>query len=121
MSAVVVALLLWGNKYKNNSVHIWCDNAPTVGQLTKKSARFHREDIMKLVRIICTDTLQQEYHYFIDHIKGVKNQCADALSRFYKQPFQYLSSKQQEIMDKNTTNCLNAVKLCVASYIKAQR
>ena len=36
LAGVTIALLLWGNLYRHNSVRIWCDNAPSVGQLSKR-------------------------------------------------------------------------------------
>ena len=119
MAAVTVALLIWGSKYISKSVYIWCDNNPTVGQLSKRSVPFKREDLMKLIRIITKDSITTEYHYFIDWLEGKSNKTADALSRFYTQPFKNLSSVEQKNISSTPTNCLKAVQICIASYFKA--
>ena len=118
MAAVVVALSIWGSKYRLSSVQIWCDNAPVVGQISKRSAPFRREDLMFLIRELCLNSINTEYHFFIEHIKGEKNKTADALSRFIRQPFQWLPSSERANIDSTATDCSFICNKLVSSYNK---
>ena len=117
MAAVVVALSIWGEKYRLNSVRIWCDNAPTVGQISKRSAPFHREDLMSLIRLLCKNSIETEYHFYIEHIKGETNKTADALSRFSDNPFQWLSTEERTKIDSKPTECSFVTKQLVSCYL----
>ena len=117
MLAVVVALHIWGPKYHLSSVQIWCDNAPAVGQISKRSAPFKREDLMSLIRVLCLNSINKEYHFYIEHIKGEKNKTADALSRFIKQPFQWLSSTERSKIDATPTDCSFICNKLVSRYL----
>ena len=117
MLAVVVALFIWGSKYRLSSVQIWCDNAPVVGQISKRSAPFKREDLMFLIRELCLNSINTEYHFYIEHIKGDKNKTADALSRFIKQPFQWLTSTERANIDTNPTDCSFVCNKFVSCYL----
>lgn len=116
MAAVVVALSIWGSKYHLSSVKIWCDNAPVVGQISKRSAMFKREDLMTLIRSVCLDSIDTEYHFYIEHIKGEKNKTADALSRFIEEPFQWLADAERTNIDATATDCSSICNKLVLSY-----
>ena len=117
MLAVVVAAHLWGDKYFEDSVHIWSDNAAVVGQISKRSAPFKRPDIKSLIDLLCFDSVEREYHFFIDHIKGEDNKVADALSRFFKQPFQWLSPTQQSNISPIATDCSEIVSHAISCFL----
>ena len=88
LAAVVVALRLWAPAHPLESVHLRCDNAPAVGQMLKQSTVNSRPDIFALIRSALDYSLRHKYHYWIEHIKGEDNDPADALSRFYENPFE---------------------------------
>ena len=117
MAAVVVALSIWGKQYHLNSVQIWCDNAPTVGQISKRSTPFQREDLMSLIRLLCKNSIEGEYHFYIEHIKGETNKTADALSRFMNDPFQWLSDQARSKIDNEPTPCSDVIQQIVSCYL----
>lgn len=116
MAAVVIALIIWGNNYINSSVYVWCDNGATVGQISKRSAPFKRSDLMKLIRLVTKNSIQTGYHFYIDQIPGKTNKTADALSRFFKEPFKFLSKQIRAKIDKKPTCCVSGVISCVNSF-----
>ena len=108
LAAVVVALRLWGPSHPCESVHLYCDNAPAVGQMAKQSATAARPDIFALIRSALRYSAKHKFHYWIDHIKGDDNDPADALSRFYKDPLagvERLCPDLRPRMEASADNC----------------
>ena len=78
---VVMALQLFAKEYTGKCIRIWCDNYAVCKMTTKKCACFKRKDLNELLRILCEHAITHRYYIWIDHIKGINNKIADALSR----------------------------------------
>ena len=72
---------------------------------------------MCLIRLLRKNSIEMEYHFYIEHIKGETNKIADALSRFLSNPFQWLSHKEQANIDSKPTNCSFITKQLVSCYL----
>ena len=97
LAAVVVALQLWAPEHPQESVLLRCDNAPACGQLYKQSTIKERPDIFALVRTATGSAIRHRYHFWIEHIKGENNDPADALSRYYEDPFEGVDRLQPQL------------------------
>ena len=102
LAAQTVALRLWAREHRHQSVKLWCDNMAAVQQLKKQSTGSDHPDIFALIRRACKESIKHRYHYWIDHIKGENNDPADALSRFYEDPFEGVERLQPGLREKMT-------------------
>ena len=77
--AVTAAVLSWIHLFKNRRIILFCDNRSVVDMInfTTTSCR----NCMVLVRIIVLKGLLENVRIFARHVKGVKNDLADSLSR----------------------------------------
>ena len=79
MMPIVMAAATWGELWSNKSVQFQSDNAAVVALLNSGSSK--DEPLMHLMRCLCF--IMAKFHFVIsgNHIAGVHNQLADALSR----------------------------------------
>ena len=116
MAAVLVGLLLWGCLFKSDSVHIYCDNKPSVGQIVKRHGPLGRIDLFNLILEVTKVSFKERMHFYIEWLQGVKNGPADALSRFSKNPFKLLQNDLRERMDSLPSNCVKQKNFCFSLY-----
>ena len=77
--AVTVSIFLWGGKYQNSRIRLFCDNDGAVKVLNKSSSGC--KNCMVLIRMIVAKCLQWNLRVFGKHIETDENIFADALSR----------------------------------------
>ena len=80
---VVLAARLYGHEWTGNVVHFYCDNWAVCACVARKCACFKRRDLNDLLRVLCKIAISKRFFFWIDHIPGLKNVTADALSRQY--------------------------------------
>ena len=78
--AVTMALALWGPQLAGKRLLFHCDNASVVHIMAKASSR--SKTMMVLVRTFTLLAMRHNVHIKIQHIAGLNNEVADALSRF---------------------------------------
>ena len=78
--AVTMALALWRTQLKGKHLLFHWDNASVVHIMAKAST--HSKTMMALVHTFTLLSMQHNIHVHIQHITGVNNDIADALSRF---------------------------------------
>ena len=76
---VVLGVAMWGRQWRGRSVRCWCDNAAVVAVL--RSGRCKDERVMHLMRSLFFFLATYNMAVVGDHIPGVENKAADALSR----------------------------------------
>ncbi len=76
---VVLGLALWGQQWKGQTVRCLCDNAAVVADLN--SGRSKDERVMHLLRALFLVVAKHSIYVVGEHIPGVDNGAADALSR----------------------------------------
>ena len=76
---VIVAIALWGHRWRGKAVKCWCDNAATVAIVN--SGKSKMESAMHLIRSLFFVVARFNIIVRAEHIPGVKNVAADALSR----------------------------------------
>ena len=76
---IVMACMLWGNKWWRKAVRVHCDNEAVVEVLQKGCAR--DGDLMHLLRCVFFITAFYETSLKAVHIPGTSNTVADAISR----------------------------------------
>lgn len=86
---IVMACLLWGDKWKRKRILFHCDNRATVDIICKGRSKI--KSIMKLMRTLTFHAASNHYIIHAKHIEGTKNCIADSLSRFQMQRFRTLA------------------------------
>ena len=76
--AIVLAASTWGHCWNGRSVLFHCNNSAVVEIWGKYSTRHPL--IMALVRILHFIAAKYEFHVLVQHIPGISNSIADALS-----------------------------------------
>ena len=84
MLGVVLAARLYGHTWRGKTVRFKCDNMATCYCVGKKCACFKRLDLNWLLKELCSIAHRHWFHFWIVHIKGERNNVADALSRLYE-------------------------------------
>ena len=79
MVPIVIAAAVWGPQWKGKTVMAQCDNSAVVTIISNGTSR--DQDIMHLMRCLAFIAAKFEFNIWAQHIKGVDNTLADALSR----------------------------------------
>ncbi len=79
MPIIVVAMVLWGRKWRGRTVLARCDNTAVVSIIGKGSSR--DREAMHLARCLAFAQAEFEVALVASHIRGVENVLADVLSR----------------------------------------
>ena len=85
---VLTLINTFKNKFKNKEIRICCDNDPFVSAWINKSS--HEIDILDLVVNMALIAIDYKFRIHLDHIPGVYNGQADAISRCQWKRLQYL-------------------------------
>ena len=83
---VVMACAVWGRRWGQQWVRVRTDNQSVVDVMQSRTS--HNSDIMHLLRCIAFFSARFQCQLLVDHIPGVLNTAADALSRNSVQVFQ---------------------------------
>ena len=84
--AIIMALAIWGDQFKDKRILVHCDNASIIQIITKGSSK--SKSIMVLVHSLVMFGMQNNFDLCLQHIPGVDNGIADALFRFNYDGFQ---------------------------------
>ena len=76
---IVVAAAIWGREWRSQTVLARCDNMAVVAIVNSGSCR--EREAMHLRRCLAFLEAKGAFHIYAEHIKGVNNGIADALSR----------------------------------------
>lgn len=76
---IVLALHIWGEALQKKQIILFVDNMPLVHILNKQSSRSDR--VMSFLRSLILVTLQHNIQFKAQHILGIDNKIADAISR----------------------------------------
>ena len=95
---VVVSIALWGSSWRGKRVRCRSDNAAVVAILNSGSSKDER--VMHLLRSLFLFLASYDVSIFAEHIAGVDNRPADALSRGNHQSFlsQVPGAKQEPVL-----------------------
>ena len=85
---IILAASTWGRGWRGQRILFHCDNQ-SVGDIWSKGSSGHA-DIMSLVRVLYFIAATLEFHVSIQHVPGVDNTLADALSRLQVDRFHQL-------------------------------
>ena len=91
---VVVALEIWGAEFRNLKVRLHCDNLGVVQVINRASAS--SQPVVRLLRYLVLRCLRLNVFLYAVHIPGVKNDIADALSRFQWDRFRELAPAAEQ-------------------------
>jgi len=91
---VVVAAMLWGQSWECRRIMFYSDNQATVHIINK--GRSKSPAIMKLMRRLVITAGLYNFCFVAEHVPGVQNSIADALSRFQMSRFRKLAPHAQE-------------------------
>ena len=82
---VVIAAMLWGKYWSRKRILFYCDNQATVNIINK--GRSTAPVIMKLMRHLVITAGLLNFAFIAEHVPGVDNSIADALSRLQMSRF----------------------------------
>lgn len=97
---IVMACVLWGHYWPRKRILFHCDNLGTVEIINKGRSKV--KSIMKLMRKLTWCAAYNNFTIHAQHIPGVSNSKADALSRFQMDKFRRLVPTA----DREPTECL---------------
>ena len=100
--AVTVSILLWGEKYRNKRIKLFCDNDSVVKMINKTSSGC--KNCMYLIRIIVSKSMEWNLRVFAKHVRTDKNYLADKLSRFQMREFWERIQEEDRVMDDSAQN-----------------
>ena len=86
---VVVAAHVWGAQWCKKHVLFRSDNEAVVHMLNSRTSKI--PSLMHLLRNLLLSAARDSFSFSAQHIPGVFNQIADALSRFRRQEFRQLA------------------------------
>lgn len=81
LCAITLAVLLWGKLFRDKAVSIFCDNNAVHWCLKKKCSSLKRQDLQRLILIICASAVKHRFYFYSNFIPGEENVIADFLSR----------------------------------------
>ena len=108
---IIVACVLWGNKWNRKRILFHCDNMSTVQIINKGRSKV--KVIMKLLRRLTWCAAKHNFTVHAQHVPGKLNSVADALSRFQMETFRKLAPKA----DTRPTPCLPLKELLMIQSI----
>ncbi|MCP4910588.1 MAG: hypothetical protein GY907_07760, partial [Bacteroidetes bacterium] len=99
LCAVFVVIASLRKMLRHKIIHVYTDNEPVKWMLISMRSKLYRPDLQYLINRICRWAIKFEFNLWIEHIPGVDNVIADALSRYKSQPFGNLTSKYTYKLD----------------------
>ena len=90
---IIIAALLWGQYWTSKRILFFCDNIAVVHILNKGRSKSHI--IMRLMRRLVITAAINNFTFLAEHVPGVQNSIADALSRFQMSRFRELAPNAQ--------------------------
>ena len=94
--AVTVSVYMWGHRYQNRRIRLFCDNENVVRILNTSTSGC--KNCMVLVRLLVAKCLQLNLRVFGKFVSTKDNNLADALSRFQLKRFWREVLKQKRTM-----------------------
>ena len=87
--SIVLSVLLWGDKMRNQRITFFTDNAALVDIINKSTSR----DVIVMIFVRCLVLACLEFNILFRarHVPGVKNILADSLSRLQVSKFKQLA------------------------------
>ena len=79
LTPLVIAVAVWGNKWKGHTILLHSDNVATVNILNSETSL--NNEALHLMRFLAFIQAQWQASVVAEHIPGVHNTVADALSR----------------------------------------
>ncbi|CAG2224001.1 unnamed protein product [Mytilus edulis] len=102
---IVMACVLWGDRWKRKRILFNCDNLATVDIIKKGRSKI--QSLMKLMRKLTYHSAINNFVVHAKHIPGIKNCIADSLSRYQMMKFRALAPHANAI----PTPCLHPSEL----------
>lgn len=91
---IVMAAMIWGHQWSKKRIIFRCDNLGTCHILRK--GRSKCSNIMLLMRRLTWCAATNNFSFYSEHIRGVKNSISDAISRFQEVRFRQLAPNAEK-------------------------
>ena len=91
---IVLAFLLWSDRFANKRILLYTDNKALVTILNKKSSKSRR--VMHFIRFLVLRAMLDNVQFKAVHVEGAKNEIADAISRRQWARFRHLAPRADE-------------------------
>ena len=79
LAPIVIAAAVWGPDWRGSTIRVMCDNEAVVAIINQGTCR--DQEAMHLMRCLAFIAAMFQVDFYAQHIKGVANSIADALSR----------------------------------------
>ena len=90
--ALTVGFLLWGGKFANKRIHVFCDNMSVVHMVNNMSSSC--KNCMVLIRIVVLESMHWNMRLFARHVRTEMNGPGDALSHLDFARFKCLTANK---------------------------
>ena len=90
---VAIAAFVWGPQWCKRHVLFRSDNDAVVHMLNSRTSKI--PCLMRLLRHLLLSAARHSFSFSAQHVPGVNNQLADAISRFHWQDFRLLAPEVQ--------------------------
>lgn len=101
---IVVAAYVWGPQWSRQHVLFKCDNEAVVFIMNKRTSKIPA--IMQLMRHLLLAAAHHNFSFSSEHLPGINNCIADALSRFNWQAFYHLAPTAHHLPTPLPSNLL---------------
>ena len=92
---MAIAAFMWGHQCCKRHVLFHSDNDAVVHMLNSRTSKI--PCLMRLLRHLLLSAAHHSFSFSAQHVPGVNNQLADALSRFCWQEFHLLAPEAQPL------------------------
>ena len=96
--AVTVSIFLWGKRYCNRRIRLFCDNDAVCRMLNNNSTGC--KNCMTLIRKIVLFSMENNVRIFAKHVKSKDNYLSDSLSRYKMDQFWTDVKKDERDMNR---------------------
>lgn len=93
---ILVAATVWGSRWRNLRIQVFCDNESTVNMLNKGYT--NKEPAATMLRDVMFVSMRSNFSLKARHIPGIDNSLADSLSRLQLDRFRRLAPDAEALM-----------------------
>lgn len=86
-----------GSALDDTLIEIFTDNIACKYMLMNMTAKLTRPDLQILINDICKLCVDRRIHLWMEHIPGEENKIADALSRFFENPLDFVQLEKHSV------------------------
>ena len=99
--ALTVGFMLWGERFRNRKITVFCDNQSVLHMVNNNSSKCKRS--MLLIRLLIIHAMKCNVKLSVKYVESKRNAYADYLSRMKYGSFRKLARQEQRVFEKFNT------------------